>query len=85
MRILSVDMRPNYAHTYLMTDNKQLIQMRTDQLADALGVKDQLEGMTASQKLANIAIRLNRLSGPQAKQAVDLCLQLQAMAARYAA
>jgi hypothetical protein len=62
--------------------NSQLIATRTNELAASLGIEDQLQGLTTAQKLANMAVRFNRLSSVAAKAAAAKCLAMQAVAER---
>lgn len=62
----------------------KLIEKRTNELAGILGISDQLEGMTVSQKLADIAIRFGRLNSAAAKSAVANCLEMKQLADQLA-
>ena len=64
--------------------NSQLIAARTNELAASLGIEDQQQGMTTTQKLADMAIRFGRLSSKAAQDAAAKCLQMKAMAERLA-
>jgi len=63
----------------------KLIEKRTNELAAILGISDQLEGMTVSQKLADMAIRFSRLNSAAAKSAVANCLEMKQLADQFAA
>lgn len=56
------------------------ITRRTDDLAASLGITDQLVGMATAQKLANIAIRFQRLNTADASNAAAQCLAMAALA-----
>jgi hypothetical protein len=64
---------------------KQRIAQNTDALAAQMGIADQLVGLTTVQKLANMAVRYQRLSSPQGQKAAALCLQMLDMAKRVEA
>ena len=54
----------------------QMIKRNTDQLAQSLGIADQLDGMTYAEKLTDISIRLARLSREDAPKMSAGCLGL---------
>ena len=63
---------------------QQLIAKNTDALAAQLGIADQLQGMTPVQKLANMAVRYQRLTSPEGRAAAAKCLEALALAKRVA-
>lgn len=54
----------------------QMIKRNTDQLAQSLGIADQLIGLTYAEKLTDISIRLARLSREDAGKMSEGCISL---------
>jgi len=63
--------------------NAELITQRTNEMAEGLRIADQLDGMTTSEKLAEMARRFDLLKGDNARRLSEKCREALGMAHRF--